>query len=155
MNHDHHLTAAQLERGAALVRRAHATDDRVLRGPILNEIIGVLDGFGHELPYGTPLSELEQVLATLSHDLVRRPESHDGHEIIAASGRRQNGEMVGWLACVDCQAILQPVPICGQPTLKGRPCRTPIRTDLGYDRCWSHGEGAGRTSTPRRARRAN
>lgn len=81
--------------------------------------------------------------------------SHDGHEIIAASGRRRNGEMVGWLTCADCQVILQPVPICGQPTLKGRPCRSPIRTDLGYDRCWSHGEGRGRTSTPRRSRKAS
>jgi len=75
---------------------------------------------------------------------------HKNHEIVAASGRRRSCELIGWLTCVDCQVIVQPVPICGHPTLKGRPCRTPIRTDLGFDRCWSHGEGAGHTNRPRK-----
>jgi hypothetical protein len=39
---------------------------------------------------------------------------------------------------------------CGQPTKNGTPCRSFVRTDLGYATCWSHGEGRGRTSTPRR-----
>ena len=52
-------------------------------------------------------------------------------------------------------AIVGPLRVCGEATKAGRPCRVPIREDLGYTRCWSHGEGAGRTSTPRRMRRAS
>jgi hypothetical protein len=75
---------------------------------------------------------------------------HTDHELIAATGRRQSGSVVGWLICVECAMIVQPLPICGAPTRKGRPCRVPIRMDLGYTACWSHGEGAGRTSTRKR-----
>jgi hypothetical protein len=77
---------------------------------------------------------------------------HDGHELVAASGRRTSlpgVPLIGYLVCVTCPAIVGPLPVCGEPTLKGRPCRTPIRTDLGYTSCWSHGEGRGRTSTAR------
>jgi len=80
-------------------------------------------------------------------------DGHDGHELVAMSGRRvslEGAPLTGYLVCIDCSAIVGPLPICGEPTLKGRPCRTPIRTDLGYSSCWSHGEGRGRTSTPRR-----
>jgi hypothetical protein len=58
--------------------------------------------------------------------------------------------MIGWLACVDCAAIVGPLPVCGARTKKGRPCRTPIRTELGYSSSWSHGEGAGHTNTSKR-----
>jgi hypothetical protein len=75
---------------------------------------------------------------------------HDGHELVAATGRGGSGQAVGWLVCGTCVAIVQPLPICGRPTKLGRPCRVPIRLDLGYRSCWSHGEGRGRTSTPRR-----
>jgi hypothetical protein len=77
---------------------------------------------------------------------------HDGHEDVAMSGRRvslDGAPLVGFLVCVACPAIVGPLPVCGDRTLKGRPCRTPIRTDLGYTSCWSHGEGRGRTSAPR------
>ena len=63
--------------------------------------------------------------------------------------------MVGRLVCLDCDVVLGPLRICGQLTRAGRPCRTPIREDLGYRECWSHGEGRGRTSTPRRGRWAS
>jgi hypothetical protein len=79
--------------------------------------------------------------------------AHAGHERVATSGRRTSlpgAPMIGYLVCVDCTAIVGPLPVCGQPTLRGHPCRTPIRTDLGYRSCWSHGEGRGRTSTPKR-----
>jgi hypothetical protein len=75
---------------------------------------------------------------------------HAGHELLVATGRRRSGQIVGWLACVDCMAIVGPVPVCGETTLSGRPCRTLIRADLGYTSCWSHGDGRGRTNTPRR-----
>jgi hypothetical protein len=76
---------------------------------------------------------------------------HGGHELIAASGRRRSGVLVGYLICTECQVVVGPLPLCGLPTLRGKACRTPIHTDLGYITCWSHGEGRGRTSTPRRA----
>jgi hypothetical protein len=71
------------------------------------------------------------------------------YEVIAISGRRASGELIRCLACVDCGEILAVLPICGTPTLKRKPCRTPIRMDLGYRSCWTHPERRGRTSTPR------
>jgi hypothetical protein len=73
---------------------------------------------------------------------------HEGHEMVALTGHRPSGSMVGYLFCTECSLLVMPIPVCGAPTLKGRPCRTPIRVDLGYRSCWSHGEGAGRTSRP-------
>ena len=81
---------------------------------------------------------------------------HAGHQLAALTGRRHPGRtMVSYLACVDCAVLVRPLRVCGQPTRAGRPCRTPIREDLGYAECWSHGEGRGRTSTPRRGERAS
>jgi hypothetical protein len=80
---------------------------------------------------------------------------HADHEVISVSGRRptlDGAPFVAYLICVDCSDVLRPLPVCGAPTLKGRPCRTLIRVDLGYRCCWSHGAGTGRTSTPRRRR---
>jgi hypothetical protein len=57
------------------------------------------------------------------------------HELIATSGRRASGELIGWLACVDCREILGVVPIRGEVTKKRKPCHTPIRADLGYSSC--------------------
>ncbi len=81
--------------------------------------------------------------------------AHDGHDLVALTGRVRLEEIVGYLACATCDVILRPLRVCGEPTKAGAPCRTPIREDLGYASCWSHGEGKGRTSTPRRMRRAS
>ena len=75
---------------------------------------------------------------------------HEGHETVALTGRRRSGRWIGFLFCVGCAEVVMALPICGASTLKSRPCRTPIRVDLGYTSCWSHGEGRGRTSTPKR-----
>ena len=81
---------------------------------------------------------------------------HEGHALAALSGRRHPGRtMVGYLACLDCAAILRPLRICGLPTKRGAACRTPIREDLGFESCGSHGVGRGRTSTPRRPAHLN
>lgn len=80
---------------------------------------------------------------------------HDGHDVANLSSRRGENEPVGRRVCLDCDVVLGPLVPCGQPTLKGRPCRVSVRTDLGHAACWSHGEGQGRTSTPRRLRRAS
>ena len=40
---------------------------------------------------------------------------HDGHELVAATGRRpqlEGAPVVGWLVCVDCSAIVNPLPVC-------------------------------------------
>ena len=75
--------------------------------------------------------------------------AHAGHDLVALTGRVRLEAMVGYLACATCAVILRPLRVCGVPTKAGTPCRTPIREDLGYASCWSHGEGKGRTSTPR------
>ena len=81
--------------------------------------------------------------------------AHDGHELVKLSGRRDSGEMVGLLACMDCSRTVRRLALCGAPTKNGGPCRVFVRDDLGHARCWSHGEGAGRTNRPRRMRRAS
>jgi hypothetical protein len=79
------------------------------------------------------------------------PDHHDGHRLVALTGRlHPERSMVGALACLDCAVLVRPIRLCGRPTKRGTPCRTPIREDLGYSTCWSHGEGRGRTNTPRR-----
>ena len=81
--------------------------------------------------------------------------AHDGPALVALTGRVWLETIVGYLACVTCEHLLRPLRVCGEPTKAGAPCRVPIREDLGYTSCWSHGEGRGRTSTPRRMRRAS
>ncbi len=81
---------------------------------------------------------------------------HAGHELVKLSGRRESGEMLGLLVCLDCARTVRRLALCGAPTKRGTACRVFIRDDLGYTRCWSHGEGRPslrdpRTSTPRRA----
>jgi hypothetical protein len=84
------------------------------------------------------------------------PDPHDGHRLVALTGRlHPERTMVGAPACFDGAAILRPLRVCGRPTLRGAPCRTPIREDLGFETCWSHGEGWGRTNTPRRPAPSN
>jgi len=51
--------------------------------------------------------------------------------------------------------LIRPLRRCGRPTRDGSLCRVFVRDDLGHEHCWSHGEGKGRTSTPRRMRRAS
>jgi signal transduction protein with GAF and PtsI domain len=78
-------------------------------------------------------------------------DSHAGHQIAGLTGRvHPERTMVGRLVCLDCEAIIRPLRLCGEMTKAGKPCHVPIREDLGYESCWSHGEGRGRTSTPRR-----
>jgi len=78
------------------------------------------------------------------------PAGHEGCDIANLIADRSVG-LVGRKVCLSCDVVLSPLVLCGQPTRAGHPCRVPVRADLGYARCWSHGEGAGRTSTPRRA----
>jgi hypothetical protein len=75
--------------------------------------------------------------------------AHAGHELVKVSGRRDSGEMVGLLLCMTCSRAVRRLALCGARTKLGRPCRVFVRDDLGYTRCWSHGEGAGRTNRPR------
>ena len=82
------------------------------------------------------------------------PDSHDGHDVVNLTAHRREGGPVGRRVCLTCESLVGPLVLCGQPTRAGRPCRVPVRQDLGRHRCWSHGEGAGRTSTPRHRRRA-
>ncbi len=73
------------------------------------------------------------------------------HELVTVSGRGDDGEVIGALVCLACARIVQRLPLCGARTKRGSLCRSLVRDDLGYTRCRSHGEGAGRTSTPRGA----
>ena len=75
---------------------------------------------------------------------------HVGHDVANLTARHGGKEAVGRRVCLDCDVILGPLVVCNRPTKNGRPCRVPVRTDLGHTTCWSHGEGAGRTSTRRR-----
>jgi len=75
---------------------------------------------------------------------------HDGHETVTATGQGLTGRMLGYLVCNDCTVIVQRLTLCLTPTKRGAPCRVAVREDLGYEKWWSHGEGRGRTSTPRR-----
>jgi hypothetical protein len=74
------------------------------------------------------------------------PDPHDGHRLANLVSRRHG---IGYRFCLDCDVLLDRLRLCGWPTKRGTPCRTPIREDLGYSTCWSHGEGRGRTNTPR------
>lgn len=82
-------------------------------------------------------------------------DQHAGHDVASLTAARREGGPVGRRVCLTCDAVLGPLVLCGRPTKQSRPCRVPVRTDLGHDRCWSHGEGAGRTNRPRRLRRAS
>jgi hypothetical protein len=63
---------------------------------------------------------------------------HAGHDVASLTSARREGGPVGRRVCLDCDRILGPVVLCGQPTKRGYPCRVPVRTDLGFERCWSH-----------------
>jgi hypothetical protein len=76
--------------------------------------------------------------------------SHQGHVVANLTSLSHTGGPVGRRVCLGCDVVLGALVLCNQPTKKGRPCRAPVRTDLGHTVCWSHGEGRGRTSTPRR-----
>ena len=83
------------------------------------------------------------------------PVDHDGHELVNLMAHHRLAGAVGRRVCLDCDVVLGPLALCGELTRAGRSCRVPVRSDLGYTRCWSHGEGRGRKSTPRRAGRAS
>ena len=76
--------------------------------------------------------------------------SHQGHDIANLTSLSHPGGAVGRRVCLDCEVILEPLVLCGQRTKAGNPRRVAVRTDLGHITCWSHGEGKGRMSTPRR-----
>ncbi len=80
---------------------------------------------------------------------------HEGHAVLGVTGLLDPATRVGYLACLTCAELLRPLRRCGRPTRGGGLCREFVRDDLGHDRCWSHGDGKGRTSTPRRMRRAS
>lgn len=73
---------------------------------------------------------------------------HGGHDVASLSSGRREGGPVGRRVCLDCDEVVEPLVLCGQPTKRGFPCRVPVRVDLGFERCWSHGEG--RDSSARR-----
>ncbi len=80
---------------------------------------------------------------------------HEGHAVLGLTGLLNSETRVGFLACMTCATLIRPLRRCGRPTRDGGLCRVFVRDDLGHDRCWSHGAGRGRTSTPRRMRRAS
>lgn len=71
------------------------------------------------------------------------------HDVVTMTGRLGE-QVVGRRVCLDCNEIVGPVKLCGARTRAGKACRVVVRAELGYTRCWSHGEGAGRTNRPRR-----
>jgi hypothetical protein len=79
-----------------------------------------------------------------------QPPDHDGHEIVHATGQGLTGQMLGFLVCNTCTVLVDRLTLCLTPAKRGAPSQVTVRTDLGYSKCWSHGEGAGRTNTPRR-----
>ncbi len=81
--------------------------------------------------------------------------AHAGHQLTGLTGLIDSETRVGYLACLTCASLLRPLRRCGARTKDDGLCRVFVRDDLGHDHCWSHGEGAGRTSTPRRMRRAS
>jgi hypothetical protein len=89
---------------------------------------------------------------------TRRPghlmndDRHGGHDVANLTSRRPDGAAIGRRVCLDCDTVLGPLALCNRPTKQGRPCRGPVRPDLGHTVCWSHREDRGRTSTPRRRR---
>ena len=87
------------------------------------------------------------------HDVIGAG-AHAGHQLTGLTGLADSETRVSYLACLTCSALLRPLRRCAQPTRAGTLSRVFVRDDLGHARCWSHGEGRGRTSTPRRMRRA-
>jgi hypothetical protein len=77
---------------------------------------------------------------------------HAGHDIANLTSERHEGGPVGRRVCVDCDVVLEALALCGRATKRGRPCRVPVRTDLGHTSCRAHGDGRGRGrgGTPRR-----
>lgn len=81
--------------------------------------------------------------------------AYEGHAVLGVTGLLDLETRVGYLACLTCAALIRPLRRCGRPTRDGALCRVFVRDDLGHDRCWSHGEGRGRTSTLRQIGRAS
>ncbi len=75
---------------------------------------------------------------------------HEGHALLAVTGVVDAATRLGFLACLTCSELVRPLRRCGARTRDGGLCRVFLREDLGYERCWSHGEGAGATNRPRR-----
>jgi hypothetical protein len=67
-----------------------------------------------------------------------------------ATGQGPTGRMHGYRVCADCGVVVAPLRLCLAPTKNGAPCRVGVRDDLGFERSWSHGEGAGHTNRPRK-----
>jgi hypothetical protein len=70
--------------------------------------------------------------------IADRLAEHPDHDVVAMNGfSRLTGE-IGALVCLTCKELLGPLPVCGQPTKMKRPCRAPIRVDLGHEACRIH-----------------
>jgi len=87
--------------------------------------------------------------------MAPRVAPHEGHAVLGVTGLLNSETRVGYLACLTCGQLIRPLRRCAQPTRDGSLCRVFVRDDLGHERCWSHGDGRGRTSTPRRMGRAS
>ena len=74
---------------------------------------------------------------------------HACHDVAALTSERHRGGPVGRRVCLDCDIVVGVLTLCGRPTKRGRPCRVPVRPDLGHTSCRSHAEGREPTGRPR------
>ena len=74
---------------------------------------------------------------------------HAGHDVANLASERHAGGPVGRRVCLTCDVVLEALVLCGRATKRGRPCRLPVRTDLGHTSCPSDAEGRTRTGAPR------
>ena len=65
-------------------------------------------------------------------------QEHADHDTLAMVGWSTIGGDRAELVCLTCRVLLEPLPLCGQPTKRYRPCRKPIRTYLGETMCRTH-----------------
>lgn len=75
---------------------------------------------------------------TKNADLENPAGGHDDHEVAALAGYGPASGSVARLVCLTCEQVLRSLPVCGKPTKQHRPCRAPIRVDLGYSACQAH-----------------
>ena len=69
---------------------------------------------------------------------------HAGHDVANLTSERHTGGPAGRRICLTCDIVLEALVLCGQATKRGRPCRVPVRTDLGHTTCRAHAESRGR-----------
>jgi len=71
---------------------------------------------------------------------VKTPHEGDehAHHDVANLTSQHGGTGVGRRVCLTCEAVVGELVLCNRPTKKGRPCRVPVRPDLGYSVCTMH-----------------